>query len=67
MKRRIGGEIGFSLGLWGCFWGGILLVLVGFGSFFFDFCSFFVRFGFVFFAVFWKNIIVSHYHIECYS
>ena len=58
---------GLELGLWGCFWGGIWLVLVRFDSFFFGFCSFLVRFGFVFFAFFWLIIIVSPYHIQCYS
>ena len=56
--------IGFGKGLVGLFLG---WDLARFGSFFFIFCSFLGRFGFVFFAVFLKIIIVSPYHIQCYS
>jgi hypothetical protein len=42
-------------------------VLVRFGSFFARFRSFWVRFGFVFFSFFWTIVIVSAYHIQCYS
>ena len=40
--------------------------LARFDSFLFDFCSFWVRFGFVFFAFFWTVLIVSPYHRKCY-
>ena len=40
--------------------------LARFDSFFLVFCSFLVRFGFVFFAFFWTIGIVSPYHIKCY-
>ena len=55
------------MGLGGCFWGGIWLVLIRFLSFLLVFCSFLGGFGFVFFVFFWSVVIVSPYHIMCYS
>ena len=58
---RIGGK---ELGLMRLFLG---WNLARFDSFLLVFCSFLVHFGFVFFAFFWSILIVSPYHIMCYS